>query len=134
MLALRRPLTLLLLAPFMGLKRRDNLFFGWLGPAGGAAIYYALHVQETLHDPRSGTITSAAVTASVLLHGMTASPGCSSTHDWRRKRPGAGSQSRRCRVGMPAQAGSPAFRVCLSSHAAHHRLKKQLRHREAVLP
>jgi len=56
-------------------KRRDAVFFGWFGPVGVAAIYYALHAQEMLHDPRAWTITSAAVTASVLLHGVTASPG-----------------------------------------------------------
>ncbi|WPY96487.1 cation:proton antiporter (plasmid) [Limimaricola variabilis] len=74
-LAHRRPLTLLVLAPFMGVKRRDAVFFGWFGPLGVAAIYYALYAREMLHDPRTWTITSAAVTASVLLHGMTASPG-----------------------------------------------------------
>ncbi|MGX9857637.1 cation:proton antiporter domain-containing protein (plasmid) [Limimaricola variabilis] len=42
-LALRRPLTLLVLAPFMGVKRRDAVFFGWFGPVGVAAISYALH-------------------------------------------------------------------------------------------
>jgi len=74
-LTLRRPLTLLVLAPFMGVKRRDAVFFGWFGPVGVAAIYYALHAQEMLHDPRTWTITSAAVTASVLLHGVTTSAG-----------------------------------------------------------
>jgi NhaP-type Na+/H+ or K+/H+ antiporter len=74
-LTLRHPLTFLVLAPFMGVKRRDAVFFGWFGPVGVAAIYYALHAQEKLHDPQAWTIISAAVTASVLLHGVTASPG-----------------------------------------------------------
>lgn len=76
-LALRRPLTLLMLAPLMGVKRRDAVFLGWFGPVGVAAIYYALHAREMLHDPRTWTITSAAVTASVVLHGVTASIGVS---------------------------------------------------------
>lgn len=76
-LVLRRPLTLLLLAPFMGMRRRDALFFGWFGPIGVAAIYYALHLREALHEPQIWHIAGAAVTASVLLHGITASPGVS---------------------------------------------------------
>jgi len=76
-LALRRPLTLLVLAPLLGVKRRDAAFFGWFGPVGVAAIYYALHAQEMLHDPRTWSIISAAVTASVVLHGVSASIGAS---------------------------------------------------------
>ncbi|WP_282026245.1 cation:proton antiporter [Limimaricola cinnabarinus] len=74
-LSLRRPLAILLLVPFMGVRRRDALFFGWFGPVGVAAIYYALHAEETLHDPRIWTMASAVVVISVLLHGVTASPG-----------------------------------------------------------
>lgn len=74
-LVLRRPLAVLLLVPFMRVKRRDALFFSWFGPVGVAAIYYALHAEETLHDPRIWTMASAVVVVSVLLHGVTASPG-----------------------------------------------------------
>jgi NhaP-type Na+/H+ or K+/H+ antiporter len=74
-LGLRRPLAILLLVPFLKVKRRDAVFFGWFGPVGVAAIYYALHAEESLHDPRIWTMTSAVVAVSVLLHGVTASPG-----------------------------------------------------------
>jgi len=74
-MALRRPLTLALLAPFLRMRRRDVLFTGWFGPVGIAAIYYALHAEEMLRDPRIWTVTSAVVAVSVLLHGVTASPG-----------------------------------------------------------
>ena len=74
-LALRQPLAILLLIPFLKIKQRDAMFFGWFGPVGVAAIYYALHAEETLHDPRIWAIASAVVVVSVLLHGVTASPG-----------------------------------------------------------
>ncbi|MEX3314315.1 cation:proton antiporter [Sulfitobacter sp. PS-8MA] len=74
-LILRRPLTLLLLAPMMRLARRDALFFGWFGPMGVAAIYYALHARDALQEPRIWVLASAVVALSVLLHGMTGSPG-----------------------------------------------------------
>ncbi|MGK7753366.1 MULTISPECIES: cation:proton antiporter domain-containing protein [unclassified Roseovarius] len=74
-LVLRRPLAILLLVPFLKITRRDAVFFGWFGPVGVAAIYYALHAEETLHDPRIWAMASAVVAVSVLLHGVTASPG-----------------------------------------------------------
>jgi sodium/hydrogen antiporter len=74
-LLLRRPLTLLLLAPFMRIKRRDAVFFGWFGPIGVAAIYYALHAREELHEPQLWVFASAVVALSVLLHGVSASWG-----------------------------------------------------------
>ncbi len=74
-LLLRRPLTLLLLAPVMRLARRDAVFFGWFGPMGVAAIYYALHARDALQEPRLWVVASAVVALSVLLHGMTGSPG-----------------------------------------------------------
>lgn len=73
--ALRRPLTVLILAPFLGLPRRDDLFIGWFGPIGVAALYYALHAKEMLHDPELWVLASGVVTMSVLAHGITSGPG-----------------------------------------------------------
>lgn len=88
-LALRRPLAVLLCWPVLGagLLTRDKLFLGWFGPVGVAAIYYALHTSEKTGDPVIWHITSLVVATSVLIHGLTSGPGLKA---YRRAAPEAG--------------------------------------------
>ena len=76
-LALRRPVALLALGPFLGagLRRRDTVFLGWFGPVGVAALYYSLLVQERTGDPAAWHAASLTIAASVLIHGLTSGPG-----------------------------------------------------------
>jgi NhaP-type Na+/H+ or K+/H+ antiporter len=76
-LALRRPLALLVAAPLMGprLARRDLVFMGWFGPVGVAALYYGLHATERTGDPLYWHATSLVIVLSVLAHGVTAFAG-----------------------------------------------------------
>jgi len=52
----------------------DTLFLGWFGPMGVAALYYAtLSVRETgAHE--AWVVGSLIISASVLVHGVTAAP------------------------------------------------------------
>ena len=73
---LRRPLALLLSGPLLGarLVRRDIVFLSWFGPIGVAAIYYALHIEETLQEPLVWHAASLVILLSVVLHGLTSGP------------------------------------------------------------
>ncbi len=74
-LLLRRPPVLMALARPLGLRPRDAAFAGWFGPMGVSALFYAAHsVHEGVHDPRLFAAVTLAVTASVVAHGVTASP------------------------------------------------------------
>jgi NhaP-type Na+/H+ or K+/H+ antiporter len=61
----------------LGLDRRTVAFIGWFGPRGLASVIFALLAFDTL-EPADGNRVLAAVTitvvASVVAHGMTASP------------------------------------------------------------
>ena len=61
----------------LGLDRRTVAFIGWFGPRGLASVIFALLAFDTL-EPSDGSRVLAAVTitvvASVVAHGMTASP------------------------------------------------------------
>lgn len=76
-LVLRRPLALLATGRWKAprLAREDAVFLGWFGPVGVAAIYYALHAEERLHDPAHWHVASLVVAVSVLAHGVTSAPG-----------------------------------------------------------
>ena len=76
-LALRRPLALLVVAPAMGprLARRDLAFMGWFGPVGVAALYYGLHATERTGDALYWQAAALVVALSVLAHGVTAFAG-----------------------------------------------------------
>lgn len=50
------------------------LFAGWFGPMGTAALFYAMTAVQRSGQPEVWTITSAAIAASVLAHGITATP------------------------------------------------------------
>ena len=55
-------------------RRRDWLFYGWFGPIGLSAVYYATTAQRHLHDERIWAIASMAIFSSIVVHGLTSSP------------------------------------------------------------
>jgi NhaP-type Na+/H+ or K+/H+ antiporter len=57
-----------------GLQRRDVLFIGWFGPRGLASVVFALLTLEGLGPAGRELVAVIAltVTASVVLHGVTA--------------------------------------------------------------
>ncbi len=75
-LLLRRPPVLLLLHPFLAILHRpaDALFLGWFGPIAVAAIYYASLMHHRLGNALVWEVVSLIVCASVLVHGLTATP------------------------------------------------------------
>ncbi len=72
-LLFRRMPAWLLLRRWMPWARRlpDNLFAGWFGPVGAAAMFYALDAQHGTGLIGLWPIVSLAVFASVLVHGVT---------------------------------------------------------------
>jgi sodium/hydrogen antiporter len=72
-LFLRRIPAWLLLRRFMPWARRlpENLFVGWFGPVGAAAMFYALQAQDMTGLGILWPIVSLAACASVLAHGVT---------------------------------------------------------------
>jgi sodium/hydrogen antiporter len=75
-LVLRRPVTLLLVRPFVpGLKGAADVWFvGWFGPIAVAAVYYAALMEQHLGDPVIWDAVSLVACASVLAHGISAAP------------------------------------------------------------
>lgn len=76
-LLLRRPPLMLALAPLLSSRfsGRDIAFAGWFGPIGIAAIFYAMESVERTGDQFVWYAVSAAVAGSILVHGVTATPG-----------------------------------------------------------
>jgi NhaP-type Na+/H+ or K+/H+ antiporter len=75
-LLLRRLPAVLALGPLLGTVRGrgDALFLGWFGPVGVAALYYStLAVRETGVEA-AWTVGSLVICASILAHGVTATP------------------------------------------------------------
>ncbi len=75
-LLLRRPPVLLLLRPLLPSVRgrADALFLGWFGPIAVAAIYYAALMEHKLGEPLIWDVVSLVVCASVVAHGVSATP------------------------------------------------------------
>lgn len=76
-LALRRLPMLAIIAPLMrpALRgRRDVLFYGWFGPIGIAAIFYATLATRHTGLEIVWSAGSLVVAASILAHGITATP------------------------------------------------------------
>ena len=75
-LLLRRPPWLLALLPFIPRAEgaRDALFLGWFGPVGVAALYYATLAEHTVGLHEVWVIGSLVISASVLVHGVSAAP------------------------------------------------------------
>ncbi|CCH55602.1 Na(+)/H(+) antiporter 1 [Fibrisoma limi BUZ 3] len=55
-------------------KTRDALFMGWFGPIGVAAIFYAVLAMKRTNQEAIWGIGSLLVCASLVAHGITASP------------------------------------------------------------
>ncbi|MGG2396010.1 cation:proton antiporter [Pseudomonas sp. SH1-B] len=75
-LLLRRLPALLLLRPMLPTLRspRALLFAGWFGPIGVAALLYALMASERSGEPLVWQLGSLLICASVVVHGLTATP------------------------------------------------------------
>ncbi len=75
MLLRRLPWWLLLkpLAPEMK-TMPEAAFLGWFGPIGVSTIYYAILAREQTGNDAAWTVSSLVVFASVILHGITATP------------------------------------------------------------
>ncbi|MCQ8783589.1 cation:proton antiporter domain-containing protein [Mangrovibrevibacter kandeliae] len=53
---------------------RDFWFYGWFGPIGLSAIFYAATAHRELHDPRIFEIASMIALGSIVVHGLSAAP------------------------------------------------------------
>src|SRR5215217_7845045 len=76
-LLLRRLPTVLALRPLLGPLRRqakDVLFLGWFGPIGAAALYYAAFSFRETGIEKAWVVGSLIICASVLVHGVSATP------------------------------------------------------------
>jgi NhaP-type Na+/H+ or K+/H+ antiporter len=76
-LLLRRLPSVLALRPFLGPLRsstKDVLFLGWFGPIGAAALYYAAFSLRETGIEEVWVVGSLIICASVLVHGVTATP------------------------------------------------------------
>src|SRR5918994_936392 len=76
-LLLRRLPAVMALRPLLGpLRRRakDVLFLGWFGPIGAAALYYAAFSLRETGIEEAWVVGSLVICASVLVHGVTATP------------------------------------------------------------
>ena len=76
LLAVRRPITLMILRPFLPvLKRsvRESIFVGWFGPMGVGSIYYAINFYQhgSPAQPMIIHIVFSAVLCSTIVHGIT---------------------------------------------------------------
>lgn len=54
---------------------RDCRFLAWFGPLGLAALLYVLHAERLTGDHRYWDFASFVTVASILAHGVTATPG-----------------------------------------------------------
>lgn len=52
----------------------ESLFYGWFGPIGVAAIYYATLAEHSAGIREAWVIGSLIIAASVLVHGVSAAP------------------------------------------------------------
>lgn len=75
-LLLRRLPAIALLKPMIRPLHdgRDTGFVGWFGPIGVAALYYATHAHEKLHEPLVWSVPSLVIFASVVAHAVTSYP------------------------------------------------------------
>ncbi len=75
-LCLRRlPMIFLLRRKLLPLQTQgDALFIGWFGPIGIAALFYSMLALSKMENGEIWAITSAIITASIVVHGVTATP------------------------------------------------------------
>ncbi|QRO87499.1 cation:proton antiporter [Kytococcus sedentarius] len=75
-LLVRRLPWVLAAARALELPPRQAAYAGFFGPMGVSALFYAAHAQhEGVGDPRLFGLVTLAVTASVMVHGLTGVPG-----------------------------------------------------------
>ncbi|WP_300344657.1 cation:proton antiporter [Nesterenkonia sp.] len=72
----RRLVTIWTLRPlFRTLHNRPQTFFlSWFAPIGVSALFYATLAEKHTGNPEIFTYASLAITASVLIHGLSAAP------------------------------------------------------------
>ena len=75
-LLLRRLPVVLALKPLVGTLHaaRDAWFVGWFGPFGAAAVYYATLAERETGEAVLWQLGSLVIFASVVAHGVTATP------------------------------------------------------------
>ncbi len=75
LLGRRPPVASLALAG--SVDRRSRAFLAWFGPLGAAAVYYSLFVEhyDLAQYPKVFGAATLAVTASIVVHSVTATPG-----------------------------------------------------------
>lgn len=75
-LALRRLPAVLLLRPWMKpvQQLRDGWFIGWFGPIGVSAMFYAMLAVRRSGEEMLWIVASLIVFASIVVHGITATP------------------------------------------------------------
>jgi len=75
-LLLRRLPAVLALKPLLGRVggTRDALFLGWFGPIGVAALFYATFSVNRAGVEQAWVIGSLIICASILVHGLSATP------------------------------------------------------------
>jgi NhaP-type Na+/H+ or K+/H+ antiporter len=75
-LLLRRLPAFLLLSPAIPALRDvdERVFVGWFGPIGVSAASYAALASGHVGDPLLWPVTSAVVTGSIVVHGLSATP------------------------------------------------------------
>lgn len=75
-LALRRLPVVLALRPLLRLDAPTTLFYGWFGPMGAAALFFATTARaEHATEPEVWPAVALVVAASTVVHGITAAPG-----------------------------------------------------------
>jgi hypothetical protein len=79
-----------LLGPLRG-KTKDVLFLGWFGPVGAAALYYAACSLRETGLEEVWVVGSLVICASLLVHGIIATPEPSSTEGCSKMREAASS-------------------------------------------
>lgn len=88
-LALVRPLAIALSLAGTGLRAPTVLFFGWFGPRGLASILFALAALAEATEADLGpvfVVVSWTVLASIVAHGVTATPAAAAYGRWWRSR------------------------------------------------
>lgn len=75
-LLFRRLPAIAVVHPWIGPLRTaaDALFLGWFGPIGVSALLYAMLALHRTGNEATWTITSLVICASIVAHGMTATP------------------------------------------------------------
>lgn len=74
-LVLRRLPVVLAMRPLLGLRWSSAAFYGWFGPMGAAALFFATlaHEEQTAAEV-VWPVAALVVAASTLVHGTTAAP------------------------------------------------------------